>query len=127
MRCLAQSRGAHRFRNSRHRIVEQRLQRLWRDISGTEPGAARRHDQVRVRSAQPLTDLMLDGFNVIRDHRTADDVRRNARKRFADLLAALIHALAARTLGADCQHTGAKAHPSSLEVRPAALDQPSAR
>src|SRR6266550_5872694 len=116
MRRLAQARGAHRFGNARDDVVEQGFQRLRRDISRTEPGTPRRHDQIRVRCSQPLTDLMLNVFHVVGDHRATDDIGGNASERLADLLAALIHALPARALGADRQDAGAKAHPSSLEA-----------
>src|SRR5207248_3743884 len=116
MRRLAQARGAHRFGNARDDVVEQGFQRLRRDISRTEPGTPRRHDQIRVRCSQPLTDLMLNVFHVVSDHRATDHIGGNASERLADLFAALVDALPARALGADRQDAGAKAHPSSLEA-----------
>src|SRR5207253_3194353 len=68
------------------------------------------------RCSQPLTDLMLNVFHVVGDHRATDDIGGNASERLADLLAALVLALPARAFGADRQDTGAKAHPSSLEA-----------
>src|SRR2546430_17098104 len=80
MRRLAQSRGAHRLSNARHRVVEQGFQRLRRDIPRTEPGTAGRHDQIRVGRAQPCTDLLLNVLDVISDHRAADDIGGDARQ-----------------------------------------------
>src|SRR3989442_14356037 len=74
MRGLAQSRGTHRFSNTRHRVVQQGFQRLRRDIPRTEPGTAGRHDQIRVGRPQPFTDLVLNMLDVISDHRAADDI-----------------------------------------------------
>src|SRR2546423_2914970 len=118
MRRLAQARGAHRFGNARDDVVEQGFQRLRRDISRTEPGTPRRHDQIRVRCSQPLTDLMLNVFHVVGDHCATDDIGGKASERPADLFAALVPAPPPPAPGADPPEAGAEAPPPRLETPP---------
>src|SRR2546430_8341868 len=118
MRRLAQARGAHRFRNARDHVVEQGFQRLRRDISRTEPGTPRRHDQIRVRCSQPLTDLMLNVFHVVGDHRATDDIGGKGSERPPPPLSPLLPPPPPPAPRAGPPHAGAKDPSTSRQAPP---------
>src|SRR5438876_6839498 len=78
MRRFTQAGGPHRLRDPRHRIVEEWLYRLRRDIARPEAGATGQDDQVGIGRSQPFSDLPLDVVDLVADDGTADDLGGNA-------------------------------------------------
>ena len=114
---LAQAGRAHRLRNAGDRIVDQRFERLWGDVTRSEPGPTGQHNQVGIGDPEPLAHLTLDIVDLVADDGAANHVGGQAGQGFADFFPAFVNPLASRTLGADGEHTGTKRHACSLEAQ----------